>query len=73
MTLTNEQKLAFTVFGMMIASEPQLLLEHMSNKKLVALCGDVSDYISPLVNDDIDLVTPAISVLQSLIEQLKKD
>jgi hypothetical protein len=72
MTLTNEQKLAFTVFGMMVASEPELLLEHMSSKKLVALCEDISQYISPHIGDDIDLVTPAVSVLQSLIKQLKK-
>lgn len=73
MTLTNEQKLAFTVFGMMLSTEPELLLEHMSDKKLVALCEDVSEYISPHIHDGMDLVTPAIFVLESLIEELKKD
>lgn len=71
MTLTSEQKLAFTVFGTLIAYEPEALLEHMSSKELKALCGEVDKHISPLITEDMDLVTPSVTVLKALVKQLK--
>lgn len=71
MILTTEQKLAFTVFGMLLANEPQMFLEDMSSKELVALCHEVDKYISPHITDGMDLVTPSVQVLKTLIKQLK--
>lgn len=69
--LTNEQLAAFTAFGLIIANDPSDLLEFISKREAKELAANVDAYLSPLVPDNEDMVTPIVTILRNAIEEAK--
>jgi hypothetical protein len=69
--LTNEQLAAFTAFGLIIANDPSGLLEFISKREAKELAANVDAYLSPLVQDNEDMVTPLVIILRNAIEEVK--
>jgi len=70
--MTNEQLLAFLAFGLIVMNEPESLLENTSNSEIKDLANDVDKYLSPLVNDDQDMVAIIVKVLKDAVMQMKE-
>jgi hypothetical protein len=69
--LTDEQLTAFIAFGLLIMHEPESLLVDMSRKQLKEFAGELDKYLSPLVNEELDVVSPIILTLKTALEQVK--
>lgn len=65
MKLTDGQLAAFTALGLLLMYEEQTLLKHMTEDELVALTQATAKFISPLVSEDEDLVSPLVRLLRS--------
>lgn len=69
--LTNEELSAFIAFGLIVASSPKDLLANMSITQVQELAGDLDKYLSPLVDDGADVVSPLVLVLKAAVEKRK--
>lgn len=65
MKLTDGQLAAFTAFGLLLMYEEQTLLNSMTENELAELTAIVGNFVSPLISDDEDMVTPIVRVLVS--------
>lgn len=74
MKLTDGQVVAFTALGLLLMYEEQTLLAHMTDDELVALTNATSKFISPLVKEDEDLISPIVRLLRSgMIDVIAQD
>ena len=65
MKLTDGQLVAFTALGLLLMYEEQTLLAYMTEDELGALTEATAKFISPLVSEDEDLVSPLVRLLRS--------
>lgn len=65
MKLTDGQLAAFTALGLLLMYEEQTLLAYMTEDELGALTEATAKFISPLVSEDEDLVSPLVRLLRS--------
>lgn len=71
--LTNAQMTALVAFGLVVLDSPDSLLDTMSREEVKALAADMDKYLSPLVGDDEDVITPMVTILREAIEQIKAE
>jgi hypothetical protein len=69
--LTNEELSAFIAFGLIADTSPKDLLTNMSLTEVSKLAGELNKYLSPLLDDDADVVSPIVTVLKAAIEKRK--
>jgi len=69
--LTNEELSAFIAFGLIADTSPKDLLTNMSLTQVQELAGELDKYLSPLVDDDADVVSPIVLVLKAAVEKRK--
>ena len=65
MKLTDGQLAAFTALGLLLMYEEQTLLEYMTEDELTALVTATTKFLSPLVSEDEDLISPLVRLLRS--------
>jgi hypothetical protein len=73
--MTNEQISAFAAFGLMVADRRNYseILEYLTREELNNLAEDAEKYLSPLVGDSDDMVSPVVAVLREAIEEAKNN
>lgn len=69
--LTNEELSAFIAFGLIADTSPKDLLADMSLTQVKELAGELDKYLSPLLDDGADVVSPIVTVLKAAIEKRK--
>lgn len=65
MKLTDGQLAAFTALGLLLMYEEQTLLEYMTEDELTALVTATTKFLSPLISEDEDLISPLVRLLRS--------
>lgn len=65
MKLTDGQLAAFTALGLLLMYEEQTLLEYMTEDELTALVTATTKFLSPLVSEGEDLISPLVRLLRS--------
>lgn len=69
--LTNEEMSAFIAFGLIADTSPKDLLVNMSLTEVKELASELDKYLSPLVGDEDDVVSPIVLVLKDAINKRK--
>lgn len=69
--LTNEEPSAFIAFGLIVDTAPKDLLTNMSLTQVQELAGELDKYLSPLLDDGADVISPIVLVLKEAVEKRK--